>query len=298
MPVSYKLLGLLLGLTATFYATACWFLHSRQTRMIFFPVAAIDTTPADFRMPYEEVWLPVGSDAQQNAKQPESEQPEKLHGWWIPAVGQETGVLLYLHGNGVNIGANVEHAHRFHRLGLSVLLIDYRGYGRSTGAFPSEQQVYEDAKTAWQYLTQTRRIPPQRIFIFGHSLGGAIAIHLATQTPKAAGLIVQSSFTSIRAMIDRRPIYRLFPIEQLLHQRFESIRRVADLQMPVLFIHGLADSQVPADMSQTLYHLSPDPKDIFLVPTAGHNNVATIAGEDYLQTIQQFLKRSSLQRQS
>ncbi|MCU0523504.1 MAG: alpha/beta hydrolase [Elainella sp. Prado103] len=281
MFISAKWFGLLFSVAAAFYATACWFLYSRQTRMIFFPQAIIETTPADFQMNYQEVWLPVGAP----------ERSDKLHGWWIPALGEEKGVLLYLHGNGVNIGANVEHAHRFHRLGLSVLLIDYRGYGQSRGAFPSEPQVYEDATAAWQYLTQARQIPAERILIFGHSLGGAIAIQLATQQPNAAGLIVQSSFTSIRQMIDRVPLYRIFPVEQLLTQRFDSIRKVSGLQMPVLFIHGLVDSQVPAEMSRTLYRLSPQPKTIFLVPTAGHNNVALIAGEDYLLTIQQFLQQ-------
>lgn len=281
MTVPLKLFLLAISLAVTSYLTICLFLYFRQTRFIFFPSAALETTPADLEMPYEEIWLPVN----------QAEQSERLHGWWIPAQGEAVGVLLYLHGNGVNIGANAGHAKRFHQLGLSVLLIDYRGYGRSEGKFPTEQQVYQDAEIGWRYLTQTRQVLPQSILLYGHSLGGAVAINLAVHHPDAAGLIVQSSFTSIRDIVDRRPHYRTFPIEQLLHQRFDSIRKVFLLKMPVLFIHGLADVQVPASMSQALYQAAPEPKQLYLVPMAGHNNVADTAGVEYLKVIQQFMQQ-------
>jgi uncharacterized protein len=215
---------------------------------------------------------------------------ERLHGWWIPARGRETGVLLYLHGNGVNIGANVEHANRFHRLGLSVLLMDYRGYGQSDGGFPSEQQVYADAEANWQYLTQTRQIDPQRIVIYGHSLGGAIAINLASQHPEAAGLIVQGSFTAIRPMVDLRMPNSIFPTDLILTQHFDSIRKVPNLKLPVLYIHGLEDDETPPEMTKALYEASPQPKQLYLVPGAGHNNVAQVAGPEYLQVVGRFVR--------
>ena len=90
---------------------------------------------------------------------------------------------MYLHGNGSNLGANVEHANRFHRLGLSVFMIDYRGYGKSEGDFPSESQVYEDAQFAWDYLVKQRGVNPNQVYIYGHSLGGAIAIHFSSASP-------------------------------------------------------------------------------------------------------------------
>jgi uncharacterized protein len=284
MSVPHKFL-LVPGLVVAAYLAICLLLYFRQSRLIFFPSATIETTPADLGLPYEEVWLPV--------KQPDKSinQNEQIHGWWIPAQGEAAGVLLYLHGNGINIGANINHAKRFHQLGLSVLIIDYRGYGRSVGRFPNEQRVYQDAEISWLYLTQTRQISPESILIYGHSLGGAIAINLATHHPDAAGLIVQSSFTSIREMVNRTPRYRWFPVNQLLHQRFDSISKVPQLQMPVLFIHGLVDTQVPASMSQALYQATPDPKRLYLVPMAGHNNVADTAGEEYLRVVQQFMQQ-------
>lgn len=280
MSVPLKLLLLAIGLVTAAYFAVCLLLYFRQSRLIFFPSATIETTPADLGLPYEEVWHPV-----------QPNRNEQIHGWWIPAQGEEAGVLLYLHGNGINIGANVAHAKRFHQLGLSVLIIDYRGYGRSAGRFPDEQRVYEDAEISWRYLTQTRQFLPESILLYGHSLGGAIAIDLATRHPDAAGLIVQSSFTSMREMVDHTSRYGIFPVDQLLHQRFDSIGKVPQLQMPVLFIHGLADTQVPAAMSQALYEATPNPKQLYLVPIAGHNNVADTAGDEYLRVVQQFMQQ-------
>ncbi|HEY9657920.1 MAG TPA: alpha/beta hydrolase [Allocoleopsis sp.] len=271
----------LAGMLGIVYLAALLFLYLRQTRLIFLPSAQIEATPAEVGLVYQEVSLPVRHDFTQ-----------KLHGWWIPATGQEVGVLLYLHGNGLNISANVAHAHRFHKLGLSVLLMDYRGYGKSVGGFPTEAKVYEDAQLMWNYLTQTRKIPADRIFIYGHSLGGAIAIDLAVHHPNAPGVIVDGSFTSMADMARLNPLFSRFPINFVLTQRFNSIRKVRALQMPVLFIHGTADDRVPSFMSQALYVAAPEPKFLYLVPQAGHNDVAEVAGDEYLQTTQQFIRQA------
>jgi uncharacterized protein len=192
------------------------------------------------------------------------------------------------------MGANVEHANRFHRLGLSVFLIDYRGYGQSQGDFPTESQVYQDAQLAWDYLVKKRGINPNQIYIYGHSLGGAIAIDLAVRHPEAAGLIVEGSFTSTRAMVDfQKGLYWMFPIDLLLTQRFDSISKVDRLQIPVLFIHGTADTIVPVEMGRKLFDAAPEPKQLYIVPDAGHNNVAEFAGAEYLQKVRQFLEQTN-----
>lgn len=269
------------GFLAIAYVCACVFLYLRQTRFIFFPSPEIETTPAQLDLEYEDVWLPV---------QVAQGKEERLHGWWIPAAASPaTGVLLYLHGNGVNIGANLNHAHRFHQLGFSVLLIDYRGYGHSEGGFPSESRVYQDAERAWDYLTRERGVPSKQIFLYGMSLGGAIAIELAIRHPEAAGLMVQSSFTSMREMVNYRYHFWMFPVDLLLTEQFDSLTKVKNLQMPVLFMHGTDDADVPVEMSQQLFDRAPEPKQLFIVPTARHHNVAAVSGERYFQQVREFV---------
>ncbi|WP_448596740.1 alpha/beta hydrolase [Thermoleptolyngbya sp.] len=273
--------SLMTGLAVTYGAIALA-VASRQQQMIFFPSPTITQTPADFGAAYEEVWLSVS----------QGDRIERLHGWWIPvAPGQpQRGVMLYLHGNGLNIGANADYAVRWQRLGLSVLLFDYRGYGQSEGAFPSEAAVYQDADAAWRYLTEDRGIAPEEILIYGHSLGGAIAIDLAVRQPRAAGLIVESSFTSIRDMAYRTTPFGFLPIDQILTQRFDSICKVPRLQVPVLYAHGAQDAQVPADMSKALYAATRSPKMLWISPTGGHA-IGDVDGDGYGQAIREFLDR-------
>jgi len=271
-----------LAIAAALYGGMSALLYARQTRLIFFPDKFLESTPADIGIGFEEVWIDI----------PVTNGVERVHGWWMPAVGSpqgERGALLYLHGNGANIGANVNHAARFHQLGLSVLLIDYRGYGISDGVFPQETTVYEDAQASWDFLVNELGYAPEQIFIYGHSLGGAIAIDLAVRQPEAAGLIVQSSFTSMLDMAHRTTPFGWLPLNQLLTQRFDSIAKVPQLQMPVFFMHGLDDGQVPADMSEELYAASPDPKRLWLVPNAGHNDLARVSGSEFFIQVEAFL---------
>jgi len=271
--------GLGVAIALSVYGILSLLLYTRQTRLIFFPSVTLESTPADLGLAYKEVWIEI----------PTAQGSERMHGWWIPAGPQERGALLYLHGNGSNVGSNVNHAARFYRMGLSVLLVDYRGYGLSEGTFPSERTVYEDARAAWDYLTGPLGYRPEQVVIFGHSLGGAIAIDLAIQHPDAAGLIVQGSFTSMLAMAERTVSFGFLPIDWLLTQRFDSIRKVPNLQVPVLYIHGEADQQVPAAMSQQLYAASPEPKQLWLVPNAGHNGLGEAAGPAFFERVGSFL---------
>ncbi len=275
---------MLVGMVAVLYGSACLFLVIQQRQMVFVPSRTLVATPADIGLTHEEVWLTV---AESNG--------DRIHGWWLPA-SKPVGVMLYFHGNGQNISANLSYAQQFHQLGFSVLMIDYRGYGLSDGAFPSEAQTSEDAHTAWIYLVQERGVAPQDIVLYGHSLGGAIALDLAIREPEAAGLIMESAFTSIKEMAVLTPQYRIFPIDWLLTQRFDSISKVRSLQMPILLIHGTDDRIVPADMSDRLHAAAPHPKTLLLVPGAGHNDVAEIGGDPYRQTIKQFMQQVGLLR--
>ncbi len=272
------------------YIVSCILLFSLQTRLIFSPTSAIAKTPDAFNIRYEEVWLPV------NGRSPKTATPDKIHGWWLPTANpQPLGTLLYLHGKGFNIGTNINQSYRFRELGFSVLLIDYRGYGRSQGSFPSENRVYQDAETAYNYLVKQRQLSPSEIFLYGHSLGGAVAVELAVTHSEAAGLIVQSSFTSMLDMVERQSLMRLFPVRLLLTQKFDSLAKLKLLKIPVLFVHGTADSLIPAEMSNKLYATSGEPKQILLVPNAKHNNGdAFFNSSEYRQTLVDFAKQSRI----
>jgi alpha-beta hydrolase superfamily lysophospholipase len=271
----WKILLLFLGILATLYLLVCITLYFWQNRLIFVPSKQVQVFPHQFDLPHEDVWIQVNST-------------QKLHSWWIPAP-QAKGVILYFHGNGINVGANVEHANRFWKMGFSVLLIDYRGYGRSEGKFPTEKRVYEDAEMALQYLVQQQGIQLRDIFLYGHSLGGAIAINLASHHPNLAGVIVESSFTSMSDMVVYLKRYNWLPINLILHHKFESIEKVKELKHPLLFIHGTGDRVVPSFMSQMLYDAATSPKkQILIVPDARHDNVATVTGQRYQQTIENF----------
>jgi pimeloyl-ACP methyl ester carboxylesterase len=286
LPVLLRLLQSIGGVLAIAYIAACLFLFLRQTRFIFKPPKVIRATPASFNLDYQEVWLPVSTA---------SGKTSHMHGWWIPAAAPEAPVWLYLHGNGSNIGDEVKRAFWFYQLGYSTLLIDYRGYGRSKGKFPTESSVYEDVEAAWNYLTQVRHIPPEQIFLYGHSLGGAIALELALRHPEIAGLAVEGTFTAMRSMVDHLySQFLIFPVDLLLNQRFDSLSKVPLLQMPVLFLHGTADRVVPAHMSQALFAAAPEPKQLLLVPEAGHHTVGEVSGVQYLQAIQWLVEQAKV----
>ncbi|MFB6276887.1 MAG: alpha/beta hydrolase [Halothece sp.] len=261
------------------YFLACLTLIFVQRRLIFIPCQTIEETPADYGLPYESVFLPMPRE-------------ETIHGWWIPSPAPDAPVILYLHGNGGNVGANLPRVERYYAIGFSVFLFDYRGYGLSEGRFPSESRMYEDAETAWHYLVDQREIPPEQLYVFGHSLGGAIALELATRQPQIPGLVIEGSFTSMIDMARDRGSYSWLPINWLLTQRFNSLKKIRYLNIPILLIHGTDDPIVPAEMSRELYQAAPRRKELWLVENAGHNDVASVAGEAYEKRIWRFLQES------
>lgn len=267
------------GIAALVYLAACTYMWATQREQVFEPSPVLQTTPERMGMKFEELRIPVGSGADQG----------ELDGWWVPAEGANAPTFLYLHGNDRNIANHLEHTQQLHTLGYNVLLVDYRGYGKSSGGKPSEAKVYEDAEAAWQYLLKVRGVKPQQAFIYGHSLGGAIAIDLAAHHPEAAGLVTEGTFTSMQAMGERE--YGYLPVGWLLNQRFESLQKIAGLKIPVLLIHGTWDQKVPVGMAKQLYAAAAQPKALALIEGGEHSNSGAVGQVEYRAAVSAFVKQ-------
>ncbi|HEV7902988.1 MAG TPA: alpha/beta hydrolase [Pyrinomonadaceae bacterium] len=220
----------------------------------------------------------------------------RLHGWYCtPQVGRGGALervetrrtLLFLHGNAGNISHRYEIIEEFVKLHINVLIIDYRGYGKSEGR-PSEEGLYADARAAWDYLTQSRGIPASQIVIFGESLGGAVAIDLATKT-QACGLVVQSSFTSIADMAaELLPFVPHF----ILRTKMDSLSKIEHVTCPKLFIHSQADEIIPYQLGRRLFDAAHAPKQFYEVKNAPHNLTFDIGGAAYYEALRSFINSS------
>lgn len=263
---------------ALMYGAACLGLYSAQRHLVFEPDRSLHVTPAEFPFSVLDVSIAVPG-----------EPAWALHGWWIPSANSHAKVVLYLHGNDGNISTSMDGVTPLQKLGYSVFMIDYRDYGASGGSFPSETGVYQDAQFAWNYLVDGRGIDPANLFIYGHSLGGAIAIELALHHPEAAGLVVESGFTSIHDIANLKAGYALFPVNLFLNQRFDSIAKVAELRLPVLYIHGTADEIVPFEMGRALYNATPCARGFVAVPSGKHETNAKVGGAALRSAISRFV---------
>ncbi len=242
----------------------------QQSSMIFYPYTRLQQTPMDWGLQYEDVNLTTSDGIQ-------------LHGWFIPHSGSSK-VLLFFHGNAGNISHRGASIAIFHRLGLNVFIIDYRGYGRSQGE-PGEAGLYSDADAAWQYLTRIRGVDKDNIIIFGRSLGGAVATHLASDVQPAA-LILESTFSSARDMASTLfpLIYRLL----VLRYRFDSIARIKKISSPLLLVHSPDDEIIPFKVGEKLYQAANEPKRMFRL-TGDHNGGFLRSQPAYEQALQAFI---------
>jgi uncharacterized protein len=262
---------------------ACTSLDDFQRQVIFRPSKESNRTPAEYQAKFDDVWLNVA-----NARAGHS----KLHAWWIPAISPTKGdsnapAALYLHGAGYGISANLPRIMKLRDEGFSVLAIDYRGFGLSDGELPSETTAYEDAQAAWAELA--RRAPISQRYIYGHSLGGAVAMELAqtTAAKDAAGLVMESSFTSVREM-QQYTSYNWIPLAAVQTQYFDSLAKAPKLCMPTLFIHGSADYRIPVDVAKKLFVAAPEPKRWLLVEGARHVDIPTRYTSEWSAALNDF----------
>ncbi|AHL76455.1 alpha/beta hydrolase [Stutzerimonas stutzeri] len=222
---------------------------------------------------------------------------QNIHAWWWPANQADAPALLYLHGSRWNLTGHLFRLEQIRSLGFSVLAIDYRGFGQSLGELPSEASVYEDARIAWDHLKTLQPDAAKRL-IYGHSLGGAVAVDLAAElgrdaerrgeAPEARALIIESTFTTL-ADVATEVADTAWPIRWLISQKFDSIDKIDQVGMPLLLVHGTRDQYVPARFSEELYAAARQPKQLLLIEGGNHNNAMRMGRQAYTEAIEQLL---------
>ena len=201
--------------------------------------------------------------------------------------GLQIGTVLFFHGNAGNISHRLDSIVIFHRLGLNVFIIDYRGYGQSEGKI-TEKGTYRDAEAAWNYLNHTQGISGKQIIIFGRSLGASIAGWLANKHTPAA-LIIESGFTSVAAMGQR--FYPFLPVRWLTRFKYDTKQYVKNVSCPVLVAHSIDDEIIPYEEGREIFQAAPGPKQ-FLEMQGGHNDGFVVSGAVYVEGIKSFINES------
>lgn len=250
-------------------------LYFRQSSMVFLPNIdrGFRASPADIGLAFTPLKL-VTADA------------ETLDGWFVPAVAKAgaRGLVLFFHGNAGNIGHRLDYLRMFHDLGFATLIVDYRGYGMSSGT-PSEDGTYLDADAIWRHATEVLGFPANRIALFGESLGGGVATQLATRHRPAA-LVLASTFTSVPDMgVD---LYPLLPIRLLARIHYDNLARLSQVDCPLLVIHSRNDDIIPFTHGQRLFAAARPPKQ-FLEIAGGHNEGFVFGREDWIRQLDGFL---------
>jgi len=246
---------------------AMWF---AQDRFIYFPDRTLRDDPGRIGLAYREVTAVAAAGVH-------------LHGWHVPAEGARFTVL-FCHGNAGNVSDRLETLRVLNELGLSVLIFDYRGYGRSEGK-PSEAGLYADARAFWQHLVENEGIRPDRVIVWGRSLGGAVAAHLAAAV-QPAGLVIESSFSSGLELARR--FYPWLPVRLLMRPRFDAASQVARTPCPKLFMHSPDDDVVPYALGCELFERAAPPKQ-WLDLEGDHNGGFLESLPAYREAVQGFV---------
>jgi alpha-beta hydrolase superfamily lysophospholipase len=262
--------GLAAGLAAVLVLAGCATLDEQQRKWVF--------------QPSKQSWWGgnAAADGMQDAwidfQSAEADAPVRLHGLWLDQAKPGAPVLLYLHGARWDVRGSSFRMRRMHELGFAVLGIDYRGFGRSTDTLPSETLAGEDARAAWDWLAE--RYPQRPRYIFGHSLGGAIAVQLAADVNDESGLLVEGSFTSVPDVVGSFR-WGWLPVGPLITQRFDAASRIDRIGSPLLVVHGERDSLIQPELGRALYERAREPKRFVLVEGGSHHNTNAVGQAQY-----------------
>ena len=258
------------GLLAFSWLALVALLALQERRLIFFPSRNLAAAPADFGLRAEELSITAADGV-------------SLHGWWIQGPGDR--VLIWYHGNAGNIGDRLHNARWFvDRLGVDVVLVDYRGYGRSRGT-PDEEGVYLDGLAIYDAVA-ARSVRADDIVLFGRSLGGAVAIETALLRP-AGALVLESVFRSVPALA--REHYWFVP-SAVIRTRMDNESKIRRVQAPTLLLHGNRDGIVPLAHGRRLFELAASPARLHVIEGAGHNDTYLVGGEPYAEMWGAFLR--------
>jgi len=240
-----------------------------EDRFLYFPLRRLDATPARYRLRSEDLRLSTSDGV-------------RLHGWWIHSGGRR--VVLLFHGNAGNISHRLDRAKLFvDRLGVDLFLVDYRGYGLSEGR-PSESGLYRDGFAIYD-AARDRGFAPERIILLGESLGCAVAVEVALTRP-CTGIALETPFLSVPALA--RVHYPFVP-GFLVRSRYDTESKIARVAPPKLFVAAAQDDVAPPAQARRLFDLARSPKELLVVPGAGHNDAYVLGGEMYLAAWRRFL---------
>jgi uncharacterized protein len=270
--MTWTLLLLVVGL----YVGLLLLLRFNESRLIYFPGSGrtLLSPPAHLELPTQRVTI-------------RTEDGLTLGSWLIPAGADSTGYwLLICHGNAGNLSEFDRPVHYagLRRLGLNLLAFDYRGYGESEGV-PTEAGLYKDAQAAYRYLREELGVPSDRIIVFGHSLGSAVAVDLVSRVP-AAGLIADGALTSVIQL--GQELYPYIPVRWIGRSRFSSIDKIAEVSVPKLFLHAKGDEVVPIAHGRRLFEAAPPPK-TFIELQGGHGDAFEVDSTNYFGSIRRFV---------
>ena len=245
-----------------------------ERKLIYFPQRAHDVTPRQLGLAFEDLTLTA-------------EDGVRIHAFYLPAPAEPRWTVLFAHGNAGNVSHRLDRAVFLQsKLRAAVLLFDYRGYGRSEGS-PDEEGTYRDARAAHRWLVEEKRVPPDRLVVFGESLGSAVALDLALSRPCRA-LVLESPFASVPAMA--RAVYPILPLWPFVRTRYDNEAKAPRISVPLLVLHGDRDEVVPYAQGRRVFEAAPEPKRFFAIPGASHNDTYVVGGEAYWSAVAGFLE--------